>query len=157
MFGGGWTKAEATIVARNAKFTGDGTTAIHEFVADVHRSDGPPFRATVGEPTIATDFWPPNIGDVVSVLVKDKNNKVKFDKDDDRLSVKAFEARQKQQFEAIQRGQAGPPPSFVSFTTGAAATSDPAIRLQALAKLRDAGLLSEAEYTVLRQRILDAH
>lgn len=156
MFAGGWTKAEATIVARNTKFTGDGTTAIHEYVADVRRSDDPPFRTTVREPTIATDFWPPNVGDVVSVLVKDKNNKVKFDKDDDRLSVKAFEARQKQQFEAIQHGQAAPPPSFVGFTPTAASTPDPATRLQALAKLRDVGLLSEAEYTEQRQRILDA-
>jgi hypothetical protein len=54
----------------------------------VRLSSGETFRATVREPTIATDFWAPGIRDVVSVLVRTKDRKVKFDKDDDRLSVK---------------------------------------------------------------------
>jgi len=100
MFGSRWEKAEATIVARLPKFTGDGTSPSYEFVADVRPVNGDPaFRATLKEPTIATDFWTPSIGDVVSVLVK-STGKVKFDKDDPRLSAKVFEARRKQAFEA---------------------------------------------------------
>ena len=110
MFGGQWEKAEATIVASLPKYSGDGSTATYEFVADVRPAGGgEPFRATLKEPTIAIDFWPPNIGDVVSVLVKG-NGKVKFDKADPRISAKAYEARRKQAFEAAQHQpyQAGP-------------------------------------------------
>jgi hypothetical protein len=98
VFGQDWDKAEATIVARDAKFTGDGSVAIYTFVADVRRPSGETFRATVHEPTIATDFWAPSIGDVVSVLVRPKDGKVKFDKDDARLSVKAVHAARKKAF-----------------------------------------------------------
>src|ERR1700712_3486894 len=109
MFGASWDHGEATIVARSTKFTGDGTTAIHEFVADVRPLESAPFRATIHEPTIATDFWPPNIGDVVSVLIKSKDNKVKFDKDDDRLSAKAYQHRTKLAFEATENQPIGTP------------------------------------------------
>jgi hypothetical protein len=102
MFGASWGHGEATIVARNTKYSGDGTVATHEFVADVRPADGTMFRATIHEPTIATDFWPPSIGDVVSVLIKSKDGKVKFDKDDERLSMKAYEARAKLAFAAAQ-------------------------------------------------------
>jgi hypothetical protein len=100
VFGHGWDQAEATIVARDGKNTGDGMVTTYTYVADVRLATGETFRATVHEPTIATDFWPPNIGDVVSVLVKGKDRKVKFDKDDDRLSVKAYHAAKKAAFEA---------------------------------------------------------
>lgn len=107
MFEQDWVKAEATIVARDSNFTGDGSVAVHTFVADVRLPDEEVLRATVKEPTIATDFWPPSIGDVVSVLVRSKDHKVKFDKDDDRISAKAFRARQKQAFEAAQQQPPG--------------------------------------------------
>ena len=100
MFGHEWDKAEATIVDRSAKFTGDGSVATYTYVADVRLPSGETFRATVHEPTIATDFWAPSIRDVVSVLVRPKDRKVKFDKDDERLSVKAYEAGKKAAFEA---------------------------------------------------------
>lgn len=100
MFGSQWDKAEATIVARDAKFSGDGSVATYTYIADVRLPSGEVFRATIQEPTIATDFWSPNVRDVVSVLVKSKDRKVKFDKDDERLSVKAYEAAQKKAFEA---------------------------------------------------------
>jgi hypothetical protein len=102
MFGSHWDKAEATIVASLPKFTGDGTSPSYDFVADVRPESGAPaFRATLKEPTIAIDFWRPGIGDVVSVLVK-SNGKVKFDKDDPRISAKAFEAKRKAAFEATR-------------------------------------------------------
>lgn len=101
MFGSRWDKAEATIVASLPTYTGDGTTVSYEYVADVRPASGDPaFRATLKEPRILIDFWRPNIGDVVSVLVK-STDKVKFDKDDPRLSAKAVEARRRQTFGAI--------------------------------------------------------
>ena len=110
VFGQSWDKAEATIVARDAKFTGDGSVATYTYVADVRLSSGETFRATIHEPTIATDFWAPSIRDVVSVLVRPKDRKVKFDKDDDRLSVKAYEAAKKKAFEDAQQQPTGTPP-----------------------------------------------
>ncbi len=109
MFGHDWDKAEATIVARDANYSGDGTVATHTFVADVRMPSGETFRATVNEPTIATDFWPPNIGDTVSVLVRPKDHKVKFDKDDDRLSVKAYHAAKNKAFAEAQQQPSGTP------------------------------------------------
>ena len=50
---------------------------------------------------------------MVSVLVKRKDRKVKFDKDDDRLSVKAFDAARKKAFEDAQQQ----PPGTLSTTT----------------------------------------
>src|ERR1700710_238384 len=117
MFGQDWDKAEATIVARDAKFTGDGSVATYTYLADVRLSSGETFRATVHEPTIATDFWAPSIGDAVSVLVKAKDRKVKFDKDDDRLSVKAYHAAKKQAFEDAQGKPAGTPTSPTPWTS----------------------------------------
>jgi hypothetical protein len=109
MFGRDWDNAEATIVARDADFTGDGTVADYTFVADVRLPSGETFRATVREPTIATDFWAPSIGDVVSVLVRPKDRKVKFDKDDPRLSVKAYDVGKNKAFAEAQQQPAGTP------------------------------------------------
>ena len=112
MFGHDWDKAEATIVARDAKFTGDGSVSTYTYVADVRLAGGEVVRATVHEPTIATDFWAPDIGATVSVLVrKDADRKVKFDKDDPRTSVKAIESAQKAAFEATKLQPPGTPAS----------------------------------------------
>lgn len=117
MFGSQWDKAEATIIARDAKFSGDGSVANYTYIADVRLSSGEVFRATISEPTIATDFWSPNVRDVVSVLVKAKDRKVKFDKDDKRLSVKAYEAAQKQAFADTLNQTPGTVPSGGTPTT----------------------------------------
>jgi hypothetical protein len=118
VFGQDWVKAEARIVARDTDYTGDGSVvASHTFVADVVLPNEEILRATVNEPMIATDFWPPSIGDVVSVLVRSKDHKVKFDKDDDRISAKAFREAQKRAFGSAQQQPPGTAP------TGYAATS----------------------------------
>jgi hypothetical protein len=107
VFGHDWDKAEATVVARDAQFTGDGSVADYTYVADVQLPGGEVIRATLKEPTIATDFWAPDIGATVSVLVRRSDHKVKFDKDDPRLSVKAFDAAQEAAFKAAQNGTPG--------------------------------------------------
>ncbi len=147
MFGQQWDKAEAKIVLRDAKFSGDGSVATYTYVADVRMASGETFRATVKEPTIATNFWPPDIGNTVSVFVRAKDRKVKFDKDDDRLSVKAHDAARKRAFKAAQQQPAG--------TSTWPTSTDPEARLAKLAALRDRGLLSAEEYDEQRRRILD--
>jgi len=135
MFGQDWEKAEATIVDRVAKFTGDGSVATYTYAADVRLASGEVFRATVREPTIATDFWAPSIRDVVSVLVGSKDRKVKFDKDDKRLSVKAYEAARKSSFEASQQQPAGTPA-----TPQGLPTSSPEIPAAVAKKLAELGI-----------------
>lgn len=139
MFGQDWDKGEATIVARDAKFTGDGSVATYTYVADVRLSSGETFRATIHEPTIATDFWAPGVRDVVSVLVKPKGRKVKFDKDDPRLSVRAYDAARKKAFEDAQGQPAGTTPAATP-TTWASSTELPDAVAARLAQLGlDAG------------------
>jgi hypothetical protein len=111
MFGHSWENATARIVARDGKYSGDGMVVTYTYVADVRLPSGEMFRATVLEPTIATDFWPPNVGDEVSVLVKSNDRKVKFDTDDPRMSAKAHEASGRQAFEAAQHQPPGTPPA----------------------------------------------
>ena len=102
MFGHHWEKAEATIVLRQVKgASGSGATTVDEFVADVRPASGAPFRATIQEPTIATNFWSPSVGDVVSVLIDAERGKVKFDKDDPRLNCKARLQEHQRNFDAV--------------------------------------------------------
>ena len=117
MFGHDWQKATARIVARNGNWSGDGMVVDYTYVADVRLPSGETFRATVGEPTIATDFWAPSVGDEVSVLVKSNDRKVKFDKDDPRVSAKAHHAAQQQAFEAAQASPPGTPPAAWTATS----------------------------------------
>lgn len=181
MFGHHWEPAEATIVLTHAKSTtGDGLVTTSEYIADVRKANAAPFRATIQEPTIATSFWPPRIGDVVSVLVDSKSGKVKFDKDDPRLNAKARMQEQKQRFEATGAQSHGSPaavrdgsPPLASWgfagdpeqaraaiealrAARSSATAEPADRLAKLEALKERGLLTDEEYASQRQRILDA-
>ena len=182
MFGHHWEPAEATIVLTHAKKTsGDGMVTIKEYVADVRRPGAEVFRATIQEPTIATSFWPPSIGDVVSVLVDAKNDKVKFDKDDPRLDAKTRMREQKDRFSAVGSeapgspapGRGGASPFASAVLSGdpeqaraalealrgaarASATADPAERLAKLEALKAQGLVTDAEHATQRARILDA-
>jgi hypothetical protein len=142
VFGSDWDKAEATIVARDAKYSGDGSVATYTYVADVRLSSGETFRATVHEPTIATDFWAPSIGDPASVLVRSKDRKVKFDKDDERLSVKAVEKARKQAFEDARNQPANTPPAAWTATGATANAGIPEAVAEKLARLGiDAGAM----------------
>ncbi len=149
MFGANWDRGEATIVARNAKYSSDGSVATYEFVADVSPIDAPPFRATIHEPTIATDFWAPSIGDVVSVLIKSKDSKVKFDKDDERLSVKAYEARTKQAFVDVQNQPLGTPVGSSQPWSPAGSATDGALPDSVIAKLAQLGIAPGGQMQIL--------
>jgi hypothetical protein len=181
MFGRDWERAEAVIVMRHVKKTsGDGSVVIYEYVADVSPSNGAPFRATLQEPGISTNFWPPSMGDRVGVLMNEDRDKVKFDKDDPRVDAKARMAEQKQMFEAAS-AQAPGTDAFVPtmgtttvigasddmratiqaalaaaaqrITNGSAAP-DVASRLAQLDALHGAGALTDAEHATARARII---
>ena len=125
MFGRNWEKAEATIVSKHVLNRSTNDVAAHEYVVDIMPADGVMFRAKVDEPMIATDFWAPNIRDVVTVEINDKHDKVRFDKDDPRLSYKAYKAATREQFEAASQaapGAAAPALGFGRQITGLGAT-----------------------------------
>lgn len=144
--------------------SGDGLTSAREYVADVHPAvSGMPFRATIQEPGIATNFWPPSIGDQVSVLVDAKSGKVKFDKDDPRLDAKARIAANKAAFEATAEQAVGTGPDahlaasrVVVVKMEGPLAADPAQRLAKLEAMRQQGLISGEELAAARQRIIDA-
>jgi hypothetical protein len=105
MFGRDWESAEATILASRIKSTtGDGMVSTREFVAEVRPASSAPFRTTLDTPGIATDFWPPDVGAVVSVKVDVKRQKAKFDKSDPTISRKARKAGADAAFRATLNG-----------------------------------------------------
>jgi hypothetical protein len=162
------------IVAKQVKKTsGDGSVTIYEYAADVRTAAGAPFRATIQEPGISTNFWSPRVGDEVSVLVDAKRGKAKFDKDDPRLDTRARLTATKAAFEATAQqapgtGVAGPTGGVaaqLAMAVQAAAAAqfaapgagdDPAQRLAKLDTMRQQGLITDEELAVARQRIIDA-
>ncbi len=108
MFGHDWQPGLATIVdSRIKSASGDGKAMRREYVADITGADWATFRATIQEPTIATDFWTPSVGAQVQVLVDRKSQKVKFDKSDPQLSYKARERAEKQRFDDAAQSPPG--------------------------------------------------
>ena len=184
MFGHDWQKAEATIVLVHVEATGSGRFKRRDFVADIHPPSGPVFRATIPDPRVMVDFLSPNQGDRVGVLIRD--DKVKFDLDDVRLSRKARSQDSQAQFAAAVGGApgtgSGAAPTRVAgemdidairaaameaMASGAATfvdgrtmrpgdQDDAAARLAKLDSLKQRGLMTDAEYAAARQRIIDA-
>ena len=99
------------------------------------RRSGPPSTSRRSPPTSGR-----RASEVVSVLVRPKDRKVKFDKDDDRLSVKAYEAAKKKAFEDAQQQPTGTPP--------AAPTSTPQIPDAVAAELAELGINAGAPMQV---------
>lgn len=107
MFGKHWTGARGTIVDRKASWTGDGMVADYDFVVDVTTPSGEVFRAKVPTPRIATDFRDPSIGETVAVEYDAESKKVRFDKEDPQLSMKAFRRSRETSFDASLNAPAG--------------------------------------------------
>ncbi|MGV8883729.1 MAG: hypothetical protein ACOH19_16395 [Rhodoglobus sp.] len=102
MFGrANWEPARAVIVLVHIKrVSSDGLTLTREWAADVTRSDGSVVRAQIDEPRWVTDFWPPDAGDRVLVLVNSRNGKVRFDMTDPQLSLKGRDKAERDAFRA---------------------------------------------------------
>lgn len=97
---------EATILLVNiTRVSSDGLTPTREWAAEVRRADGTTFRAKINEPRWVTDFWPPDAGDVVKVLIDPQTLTVRFDtKNDPRLSVKGRDRLQADRFRKLLDG-----------------------------------------------------
>jgi hypothetical protein len=91
MFGHDWQRAEATILQREPlkrSTSGDGLSNDYKYVVDVRPADGAAFRTTVKAPLPSINFWPPSIGDSVSILFDASSHKATFDGDDHRTNAK---------------------------------------------------------------------
>jgi hypothetical protein len=129
MFGKQWTSAQGTIVDRVvASAAGDGLVVNYDFLVDVRTESGEVFRAKVPTPRIATDFKDPSIGDTVAVEFDPGSHKVRFDKDDPKLSMKAYHKQRQANFDAALNAPAG-----TSTAAATAPSGEPlAAQLQAL-------------------------
>jgi hypothetical protein len=133
MFGRHKNRGEATVVLVHIKSaSGDGRTLLHEFIADVRPEQGAPFRATIQEPGIATNFWAPSVGDVVAVLIDPKTSKVSFDKSDPQISYKAHREADKERFQRTAGQAPGTAPGDSDGTVSAPANETAAVQFQTL-------------------------
>jgi hypothetical protein len=91
MFGNHWEKADGTIVYARSRHNYHGAegSEVWEFIIDVRPSGQPSaqpmMRAQVHQPHGDEGFWPPGVGDTVTVEVS-KDGKVRFDRHDPRIS-----------------------------------------------------------------------
>ncbi len=110
MFGKHWTAASGVVVDKHSVGSNntDGVLC-HEYIVDVTAADGQLFRAKVEEPRIAIDFMEPRVGQTVGVEYDDDRKKVRFDKDDKTLSMKAYRNRRNDHFEDALSQPAGTP------------------------------------------------
>lgn len=109
MFMKNWQPAQATIVLVHIKrVSSDGQTPTREWAADVRSADGSVRRAKISEPRWVTDFWPPDAGAVVDVLVAESTGAVRFDMRDRQLSARGQKKLAAEAFAAKLREQAWP-------------------------------------------------
>lgn len=137
MFGKHWTAAQAVVVdKRAAKTTGDGLVTIYEYVVEVTTASGEAFRAKAEEPRIATDFLSPSIGQAVRVEYEPDSRKVRFDKTDPSLSLKAFSKARDDHFAGSLAHQP---------TTAAAAATPPGVPPTGSPELSQVAALLQAQ------------
>jgi hypothetical protein len=108
MFSKKWQPASATIVLVHiVRVSSDGLTPTRAWAADVREADGTVRRARIGEPRWVIDFWPPDAGAVVAVLVHRRSRSVRFDMRDPQLSAKGQKRLAAEAFAAALRSDAG--------------------------------------------------
>jgi putative oligomerization/nucleic acid binding protein len=141
MLGRNWEPAKATIIEKKKMILGtdhgSGNPPRYKFVVDVEVPGKPPFRTTMKSPLVTTDqsslwgnkFIPPAPGQVVSVRADSERRKAKWDR-----SKEANAAALQGLIAQRQAVTARPQPA------------DRAAQLERLAKLRDQGALTDAEY-----------
>jgi hypothetical protein len=160
MFGNHWTRAEATVVAKEKRPQNYGHAQEYNYLIDVRPSDGPPIRTTIHYGFRAPEggFADPAIGDTIGVLYDAKRGKVKFDVDDPRLSLAPEKNAEADAFAVAKAAEPGtPPPSgaapVVRTVVVGEGTGDPADRLEKLDKLRQSGLIDDASYRSAREAL----
>lgn len=181
MLGRNLESAEGTVVATEvAVQTAAGYEDRLRYAVDVHPSTGPAFRVTLEEPKfIRGGFAQPSVGDVLGVLYDPKKKTAKFDTSDPRINASTQQGADKATFEAAATASPGtaPPPRSdqmqvltgvdtaqlanapsLSKAAGTEAhkTEDPSARLAKLDDLKAKGLVSDAEYSAQREKIIDS-
>ncbi len=163
MFGHRWAKAEATVVAKEARPMNYGHAQEYNYLVDVQPPEGPPIRTTIHYGFRAPEggFADPAIGDTFGVLYDAKRGEVKFDLDDPRISAAPAKKAAADAFAAAAAGDPGspaPPAAGPAVRTIVVddGSADPSDRLAKLEKLRQSGLLDEASYQSARQAIVDS-
>ena len=115
MFDEHWSPAGGVVVDRRIKDSkwsgGTSTSVLFEYIVDVRPAEGAPFRALVQAPKIATDFSQPEVGQQVKVEVHGDGKKVRFDKSDPGLSIKAAKRARKQRFDEVLDADPGTQPT----------------------------------------------
>jgi hypothetical protein len=126
-FGGGdWQKAEARIVDYSDHRDGLTGGYVCDYVADVQPRDAAPFRTTFRHRRLgwrsSGDFAAPSKGEVVGVLFDPASQKVKFDPDDPRLSLRARRQAEEQaeddRLRRVASEQPGTPPADPNTPSG---------------------------------------
>jgi hypothetical protein len=115
MFGHGWEKAEATVVAKEERPKLEGRVQEYNYLIDVQPPTGRAIRTKIHYSLHAPEggFADPAVGDSFGVLYHARGEKVKWDLDDPRVGM-AAEKRAKDQraaeFAAAEAAPAGTPP-----------------------------------------------
>ena len=107
----------------------------------------------IQEPRIATDFWPPSIGDVVKVHADVAHKKARFDKSDPSISYKAYKRGDEARFRATL-DQPAPPAAAAPVRSVKDRAADAEVRLAELKAIKDQGLIDDAEYEDKRRSII---
>lgn len=99
-----WEPATGTVIDSRVDkvkvYDNAGTSTTREFVVEVTTAGGEVFRSAVKTPRNAGDFKDPRIGAAVKVEFDPKSRKVRFDKSDESLSMKADERARRASFDA---------------------------------------------------------
>ena len=148
--GRSWEPGNATIVERKKLILGtdhgSGNPPRYKFVVDVEVPGKPPFRTTMKSPMMTTDqsslwgnkFIPPHPGQVVPVKADVEGKKAKWD----RSKMKEANAAVIQDLMAVRQAALAQPQPI-----------DRAAQLERLAKLKEQGALTDAEYEQARQNL----
>jgi hypothetical protein len=119
MFGRGWERARATVIASQQMddkpvYTHHGGGTLRrrqEYVLDVRPpGGGPVFRTTVLSPLNVDSMRDLSIGELVPVLCRATRRKVKFDTSDPSMNHDAAKSAQRARFEEIAHAEPGSSP-----------------------------------------------
>jgi hypothetical protein len=148
VLGRDWEPAKATIGERKKLILGtdhgSGNPPRYKFVVDVEVPGKPPFRTTMKSPLMTTDqsslrgnkFIPPHPGQVIPVKADPESGKAKWDR--------SKEANAAVLQDMLARRQAA---------TSNPQSADRAAQLERLAKLKEQGALTDAEYERAREDV----
>jgi hypothetical protein len=162
------------------KYQSPGTSLTHKFVLEVQPAGADPFEARVKD--VFSVFWAPKRGDLLKVRFSPRSHKVAFDLDGDPR----YDASMQRQTGRWTPGEAPPPSIFGTGSTGGAeppvfrgmpdadtlaagiaaaraaarhaggGSPSTAERLQQLARLRDARVITAEEFEAQKLRILES-